>query len=299
MSEQQKVTDNLTRLEIDIENAIMKNDFDAARASLAQLVEQAPEHPRRPFLEASIERAAELTKLEAQNAPAPAAVVAQAERPVKKREERAPERTITRARDNQRVAPTRERTVSTTTTPATRTYGAPIGEVPRSTMPLDAPINSPPTTVMGRSDNSFTGRTVEASDAGVSRPAYTPTTQAATPASGPAAGSAVIAPLPAAPAPASAVPAATDVVPAKLVKRVSPVAPANTPPKAKGQVIVQFEIGLNGKVSQIEIVESSPRGVFDEAVRDAVRKWVYEPRKENGVAVVSKGQARLMFDAAK
>ena len=31
MAEQQKVTDNLTLIEIDIENAIMNNDFDTAR----------------------------------------------------------------------------------------------------------------------------------------------------------------------------------------------------------------------------------------------------------------------------
>jgi protein TonB len=80
---------------------------------------------------------------------------------------------------------------------------------------------------------------------------------------------------------------------------VAPVAPANTPPKARGHVVVQFEIGLNGKVSDIEVVESDPRGVFDDAVRDAVRKWVYQPRTENGVAVVSRGQARLVFEAAR
>src|SRR5690349_3005971 len=49
MSEQQKVTDDLTLIEIDIENAIMKNDLDTARAELAQLIEKSPDHPRRDF----------------------------------------------------------------------------------------------------------------------------------------------------------------------------------------------------------------------------------------------------------
>ena len=40
------------------------------------------------------------------------------------------------------------------------------------------------------------------------------------------------------------------------------------------------------------------QGVFDRAAQDAVRKWVYEPRKENGVAVESTAKARLVFDAA-
>jgi hypothetical protein len=63
MSDQQKVTDDLTLIEIDIENAIMNNDLDRARAELAQLIEKSPEHPRREFLEKSIDRAAELARL--------------------------------------------------------------------------------------------------------------------------------------------------------------------------------------------------------------------------------------------
>jgi TonB family protein len=309
MAEQQKVTDNLTRIEVDIESAIMENDFDAARASLAELVARSPEHPRRAFLQASIERAAELAKLEAQKA-APAATVAQAERPAPRRDERREERVTSRSAERASPANTRRGDSTTASnSPSQRVYGAPIGEAPRSTLPLDAPINAPATTSMRRAENAFPGRTVEASDSSVARtavntPATSPapaqgSTQAVAPGVDGPSGSAVVSPLPAAPAPSPAAPAALDIIPAKLVKRVSPVAPANTPPKAKGQVVVQFEIGLNGKVSGIEVVESSPRGVFDDAVKDAVRKWVYEPRKENGVAVVSKGQARLVFEAAR
>jgi len=38
--------------------------------------------------------------------------------------------------------------------------------------------------------------------------------------------------------------------------------------------------------------------VFDDSAREAVRRWVYEPRKENGVAVASPGKARLVFDGS-
>jgi TonB family protein len=76
------------------------------------------------------------------------------------------------------------------------------------------------------------------------------------------------------------VPAApVDVVPAKIVKRVTPVAPGNIPAKTSGYVIVRFSIGVNGRVSDLSVIESQPRGVFDQAAQDAVRKWVYEPRK--------------------
>ena len=50
-------------------------------------------------------------------------------------------------------------------------------------------------------------------------------------------------------------------------------------------------------VSDVEVVESTPPGVFDDAAQSAVRKWIYEPRKENGVAVMSQAKARLVFDA--
>ena len=47
LDEQRKFTDNLTLIEIDIENAIMENNLDVARQELAKLVEKAPAHPRR------------------------------------------------------------------------------------------------------------------------------------------------------------------------------------------------------------------------------------------------------------
>jgi CheY-like chemotaxis protein len=58
MAEQQKVTDDLTLIEVDIEKAIMDNDLELARLELARLVERSPDHPRREFLQKSIDRAA-------------------------------------------------------------------------------------------------------------------------------------------------------------------------------------------------------------------------------------------------
>jgi len=63
MAEQQKVTDGLTLIEIDIENAIMANDLETARRELDELIAKSPDHPRRDFLQKSIERAEELARL--------------------------------------------------------------------------------------------------------------------------------------------------------------------------------------------------------------------------------------------
>jgi TonB family protein len=314
MAEQLKETDNLTLIEIDIENAIMNNELDLASRELAKLVALKPDHPRREFLQASIDRAAALAKLSPQNssagasasaAPVQAAVVpaapnaarnAQRNRPA----ERAPERAV--------APPAPARTLTARATRDTvqnnsRSYGAPIGEAPRqATIPLDAPINAAPTTSTRRTDNAFVGRTLEAGDASsMARTPAAPTSSVDT-ASNPSMSGSNAAAMPpaAAPAPAAsqAGTTAVDVTPAKIVKRVAPVAPAGISRKTAGYVVVKFSITDGGRVTDVAIVESTPAGVFDDAAQSAVRRWIYEPRKENGVAVASQAKARLVFDAA-
>jgi protein TonB len=318
MSEQQKVTDDLTLIEVDIENAIMNNELDRARAELAQLIEKSPNHPRREFLEKSIDRAAELARLspgsdgggdKGAQAPVQAAVMPSSDRPSRPRAAekppaRAAERAAPRAPDRTVVA--RPRNTAAPANGGTRSFGAPINDSTReAVIPLDAPINAPPTYTARRSDNAFAGRTVEASDSGMGRgsaapaPVYqAPVTNAVVPSAPGSAGSAV-APAPnAAPTVAPTPPAPVDGVPAKIVKRVMPVAPSGISRKTTGFVVLSYNIQTNGKVSDIQVLESEPAGVFDESARDAVRRWIYEPRKENGVAVASPGKARLVFDGS-
>jgi TonB family protein len=311
MTDQQKVTDNLTLIEIDIENAIMSNDLEIARRELAKLVEKSPNHPRREFLQASIDRAAALARLSPQTAPSgepPALAPTQAavvsspsnpSRPVQKprAEERTPERVASRQTE---IAP---KPRSTRDIPQTgpRTFGSPIGEsAGQPTIPLNAPINSAPVSTVRRSDNSFVGRTLEAGDnSPLTRAPQTAPANASAAASSSAnnpalSGSAAVAVPPAA-APQPSV--ALDVVPARVVKRVAPTAPLGISRKTAGFVVVKFNISETGKVSDVEVVESNPSGVFDDAAQSAVRKWMYEPRKENGSAVASQAKARLVFDA--
>jgi protein TonB len=296
MAEQQKVTDNLTLIEVDIERAIMNNDVDLARAEYNKLLAQSPEHPRREFLKDAIDRAEALQKLsgrppaQAQVLTSPATSESKtsarpkpAERATDRTPSRAPDRIASKPPDRP-VAP-RVLKDAPPASPQTRTYGAPISDPPRqASIPLDAPINSQTSAPMHRTDN-FPGRTVEASD---SRGTAT------VPGSSNASGSAAVTTPPAAPAASPSV----DVVPAKIVKRVTPVVGSDVPAKTQGYVIVKFEIGENGRVSNVDVVESTPRGVFDDAAITAVRKWIYEPRKENGVAVSSQSKARLVFDPA-
>jgi TonB family protein len=310
MAEQQKVTDNLTLIEIDIENAIMNNDLVTARRELAQLIEKSPNHARREFLEKSIDRAAELARLTPQQAPVQSAVLPSSDRSASRPRstERPPPRVADRGAPR---TPDRNLTARTERTPPgpPRSFGAPVNDTPReAVIPLNAPINTAPTYTARRPDNSFAGRTVEASDSGSGRssapaapasqppPVQAPVTNSAVPAPPSGAGSAE-APVPsAAPAAAPQPPAPVDVVPAKIVKRVMPLAPSGISRKTTGYVVLSYNIGTNGRVTDIEILDSQPQGVFDDSAREAVRRWVYEPRKENGVAVASPGKARLVFD---
>lgn len=297
MAEQQKATDNLTLIEIDIEKAIMENQFDRARSELARLIQLAPEHPRRDFLQSSIDRAAELARLAAQNSAPAARDAAPVERtpartaePRAERVARAPERRANTARSADSSRPP-----STGPSANARVYGAPLGEPLRQpTIALDAPINAPPSSAPPRSagNSSFAGRTVEAGD---NSQTGVPASPAGSP--GLASGSAVAAPPPATAPPAPA-PDAVEVVPARLIKRVTPVVSGNVPRNAEGFVIVSIEVTEEGRVGSVAVLESSPRGVFDDAALAAVKKWQYEPRRENGVAVASQSRARLVFEAA-
>jgi protein TonB len=292
----------------------MNNDLDVARRELAKLVEQRPDHPRREFLESAIERAAALAKLTPQNpgepaaaTPSQAAVVTSPASRTAAQRPRAPERTPERvvARPPERTTPAR--TQRDETSASQRAFGAPIGEPPRAaSIPLDAPINTPPAATR-RADNSFGGRTLEASDSATMTPApqaaqAAPTSSTGNPA--PSNAGSAVAPMPPAAAPApdpspAGATAAVDVVPAKIVKRVAPVAPLSISKKTSGYVVVMFSINEKGRVTDLSVVESTPPGVFDDAAMSAVRKWIYEPRKENGVAVVSQSRARVVFDAAQ
>jgi len=73
------------------------------------------------------------------------------------------------------------------------------------------------------------------------------------------------------------------------------------PPRAQsrgiqGWVIVQFTITPAGTVKDAKVVEGEPKGVFDEAAVNAVSRWKYNPKVQEGVAVERRGvQVKLTF----
>ncbi len=76
------------------------------------------------------------------------------------------------------------------------------------------------------------------------------------------------------------------------------------PPRARqrgieGYVDIEFSISPVGTVQNATVIGPDPSFVFDRAALRAVRKWKYNPKIENGIAVPRHGiQVRLRFELA-
>jgi TonB family protein len=74
---------------------------------------------------------------------------------------------------------------------------------------------------------------------------------------------------------------------------IQPATPVNRPPPAfpaaagevEGYVKLGFKIGADGHVKDAIVLESAPEKLFDQSALDAVSRWTYQPRTDNGRAV--------------
>jgi protein TonB len=78
-------------------------------------------------------------------------------------------------------------------------------------------------------------------------------------------------------------------------------APMAYPPRAKargikGYVVLSLLVGVTGEIEQIEVIESYPEGVFDEAALQGVNQWKFEPATYEGKAVRAWARQRIRFD---
>lgn len=68
----------------------------------------------------------------------------------------------------------------------------------------------------------------------------------------------------------------------------------------EGWVIVQFTITGTGTVKDAVVVESQPKGIFDDAAIKAILRYRYNPKIEGGVAVERVGvQQKIIFALEK
>ena len=99
-------------------------------------------------------------------------------------------------------------------------------------------------------------------------------------------------------APAAAAPAAPagESHPAQLVKSAAP----DYPPEAfrghkEGWVQVEFTVDANGQVTDAKVANADPPRLFNTAALNAVRRWTFKPRMENGKAVEERMSRRIEF----
>jgi len=85
-----------------------------------------------------------------------------------------------------------------------------------------------------------------------------------------------------------------DIVP---LVRVEPQYPARAKQRGvEGWVELMFTITATGRVADVVVTQSHPGTIFDSAAVKAVRRWKYNPKVENGVAVDRSGvRIRLTF----
>ncbi|MEO3693628.1 TonB family protein [Roseateles paludis] len=65
----------------------------------------------------------------------------------------------------------------------------------------------------------------------------------------------------------------------KVIKKVPPEFPPEAANKGvnKGSVKAKITIEADGKVSAVEILEAEPKRLFDNAVKEALKEWRFEP----------------------
>jgi protein TonB len=74
------------------------------------------------------------------------------------------------------------------------------------------------------------------------------------------------------------------------------------PPRAQsrgieGWVLVEFTITAAGTVRDARVIDSSPKGYFEDAALKAIARWRYNPKVQEGVAVERVGvRVRLSFN---
>lgn len=73
------------------------------------------------------------------------------------------------------------------------------------------------------------------------------------------------------------------------------------PPRARargieGFVVFSLLIGVTGEIEQIEVIEASPEGVFEEAATQGISQWRFSPALYQGQAVRSWAKQRIRFD---
>jgi periplasmic protein TonB len=83
---------------------------------------------------------------------------------------------------------------------------------------------------------------------------------------------------------------------AELVRAVQPDYPPDAyRSRAQGWVEVEFTVSADGTVSNAQVVNAEPTRIFNSAAINAVKRWTFKPKMENGKAVEEQMRRRIEF----
>ncbi|GAA61394.1 periplasmic protein TonB [Pseudoalteromonas sp. BSi20652] len=84
--------------------------------------------------------------------------------------------------------------------------------------------------------------------------------------------------------------------PTKWIIHISPIYPKKAAEeKLEGWIKMSAVITENGKVTEIQVLDSQPKGVFEKEAKRAFGKWVYKPALLNGKTVKVYREETLEF----
>lgn len=87
-------------------------------------------------------------------------------------------------------------------------------------------------------------------------------------------------------------PADTGAVP---VVRVQPIYPQHARRRGiEGWVVVQFDVDESGKVVNVKVLDAKPKGVFDSAAKQTIRRWKYKPKIAGGKPTADRNKKKKL-----
>jgi TonB family protein len=88
-----------------------------------------------------------------------------------------------------------------------------------------------------------------------------------------------------------------DVISASTLKRTHTVTPTwpETAAGVEGWVMLRFTLLPNGTVTDIEVKESNPAGVFDASAVEALGQWKFEPVERDGKKIAQRAEIRMKY----
>ena len=94
-----------------------------------------------------------------------------------------------------------------------------------------------------------------------------------------------------------AVSSGQDVVSASTLKRTHTVPPAwpESAAGVEGWVLLRFTLLPNGTVTDVDVDESHPEGVFDASAVEALQQWKFETVERDGKKIAQRAEIRMKY----